>query len=72
MVIFYALYRFWQFDFNLVTVRGIFRPFYKDHTSYGAMIAFYLPALIALTFKGTGTKQLQWLKFILLARETRE
>ena len=25
-------------------------PFYKDHTSYGAMLAFYIPPVIALAF----------------------
>lgn len=36
LVIAYATFRFWQFGFNPVVVKGIFQPFYKDHTITGA------------------------------------
>lgn len=51
IVIVYALYRH--------AVHGIFdekiahwsaNPFYKDHTSYGAMLAFYIPPIIGMAF----------------------
>jgi putative inorganic carbon (hco3(-)) transporter len=36
LVAVYGLVRLWQFDWNPVVVRGIFQPFYKDHTIFGA------------------------------------
>lgn len=39
LVIAYATYRFWQYGFNPVVTKGIFRPFYKDHTITGASAA---------------------------------
>jgi O-antigen ligase len=51
IVVIYALYRH--------ATHGIFQekiahwsanPFYKDHTSYGALLAFYLPPVITMTF----------------------
>jgi O-antigen ligase len=35
----WSVYRFWQWDWNPVVVRGIFRPFYKDHTLFAAVSA---------------------------------
>jgi O-antigen ligase len=66
IVIGYTLFAHAQLGFAKDPAHWVMSPFYKDHTSYGAMIAFYFPVLIALTFKGTGTKQLQWLKVLLL------
>jgi putative inorganic carbon (hco3(-)) transporter len=39
MVILYATFRFWQYGLNPVTTKGIFLPFYKDHTITGASAA---------------------------------
>jgi putative inorganic carbon (hco3(-)) transporter len=39
IVIAYATYRYWQYGFNPVVTKGIFRPFYKDHTITGASAA---------------------------------
>ncbi len=39
LVIVYATYRYWQYGFNPVVTKGIFRPFYKDHTITGASAA---------------------------------
>jgi O-antigen ligase len=36
LVILYATFRFWQYGLNPVTTKGIFQPFYKDHTITGA------------------------------------
>ncbi|TVQ86300.1 MAG: hypothetical protein EA393_12395, partial [Bacteroidetes bacterium] len=32
----WGFYRLWQWEFNPVVMRGIFQPFYKDHTIFGA------------------------------------
>jgi len=39
LVILYATFRFWQYGLNPVTTKGIFQPFYKDHTITGASAA---------------------------------
>lgn len=35
----WGTYRYWQWEWNPVVTRGIFRPFYSDHTIYGASAA---------------------------------
>jgi len=39
LVTFWSVFRLWQWEWNPVVVRGIFRPFYKDHTIFGASAA---------------------------------
>jgi len=39
LVTFWSVFRFWQLEWNPVVVRGIFRPFFKDHTIFGASAA---------------------------------
>jgi len=39
LVAFIALYRFQQYEWNPVTIKGIFAPFYKDNTIFGATVA---------------------------------
>lgn len=39
IVVAWSVYQFVGYDFNRVTVKGIFRPFYKDHTIMGATSA---------------------------------
>ncbi len=39
LVMFWALFQYGQWDWNPVVVRGIFQPFYKDHTIFGASVA---------------------------------
>lgn len=41
-----AFYHFAQFEFNPITISGIFKPFFYSHTMYGAVMAFL--AAIAL------------------------
>ena len=41
-------------------------PFFKDHTSYGALMAFYFPALIGLTFINTKSNQMKALMGIIV------
>lgn len=33
----WSIYQFWQFEWNPVTIRGVFRPFFNDHTIFGAV-----------------------------------
>jgi putative inorganic carbon (hco3(-)) transporter len=39
IVMAWGIYRYWQFEWNPVVIRGIFKPFYNDHTIYGASAA---------------------------------
>ncbi|HET6556020.1 MAG TPA: O-antigen ligase family protein [Prolixibacteraceae bacterium] len=39
LVVAWSVYQFAGYDFNRVTIKGIFRPFYKDHTILGATSA---------------------------------
>jgi len=51
IVIVYALVRHAKYGiFDEKIAHWASNPFYKDHTSYGAMLAFYIPTLIALMF----------------------
>ena len=51
VVIFYAWARHFSYGFNNdQAAHFVMNPFYKDHTSYGAMLAFFIPFLIGLTF----------------------
>ncbi len=51
VVIFYAWSRHLGYGFhNDNAAHFVMNPFYKDHTSYGAMLAFFIPFLIGITF----------------------
>lgn len=56
LVAVYGLVRFWHYDWNPVVVRGIFQPFYKDHTIFGAA-----GAMLAVFWIGSaGTLKSGW------------
>jgi O-antigen ligase len=64
IVIFYATYRhlgygLWDKDAAHIVVT----PFYNDHTSYGALLAMYLPFLFGFSFSKTHSK-----KFVYFSR----
>jgi putative inorganic carbon (hco3(-)) transporter len=58
LVLAWSLYRYWQWEWNPVVVRGIFRPFFNDHTIFGASVAllaaFWLSAHSVLKNKFSG------------------
>lgn len=39
LVMLWSVFRFWQWEWNPVVMRGIFMPFYNDHTIFGASSA---------------------------------
>ncbi len=45
----------------------VMNPFYKDHTSYGAMLAFFIPFLIGLSFSKTRTQNQRALALVALS-----
>lgn len=50
LVIFYTLYNHSQFGFNKPTSNMVMKPFYNDHTAYGAVISMFLPVFVGFTF----------------------
>lgn len=51
IVIFYSTYRLWGHGlWNKQAAHYVVNPFYNDHTSYGAVIAMYLPFLFGFAF----------------------
>jgi len=59
IVVIYALYRHVTFGiFDQKIAHWSANPFYKDHTSYGAILAFYIPPIITMTFfKANSTRK---------------
>jgi len=50
LVIFYAWSRHFALGFhNVQSAHFVMNPFYKDHTSYGAMLAFFIPFLLGVS-----------------------
>lgn len=49
-----------HFNFDPKTVFAISKPFYTDHTLYGACLAFIIPVLVLLVFN---LKKLNWTPF---------
>ena len=50
VVMIWSVYRFQGFGWNPVVVPGIFEPFYKDHTIFGASAAFLTAFWFAFSF----------------------
>ncbi len=67
LVIGYAVYRhvgygLWEKDASYMVVN----PFFKDHTSYGALLAMYIPFLAAFAFSGIYSLHIKMIARILL------
>ena len=50
IVIFYAIYNHSHYNFDEQTAHWVMSPFYNDHTSYGAMLAMFMPFAFAFMF----------------------
>jgi len=56
IVVFYALYRHAAYGiFDQKIAHWSANPFYKDHTSYGAILAFYIPPIVTMAFVKTNS-----------------
>ena len=53
IVVVYTLIRHAQFNFDEKPGHWVMQPFYKDHTSYGAVLALYTPVVIGFLFDKT-------------------
>lgn len=52
-VISYTIYRHWQNGWTQKTAHWVMTPFYNDHTAYAAVIAMFIPVVIAFS-RNTG------------------
>lgn len=67
IVIIYSTYRHLGYGlWNREAAHYVVSPFYRDHTSYGAAIAMYLPFLVMFAFNGFFTKKLKLLSLGML------
>ena len=53
VVMLWSIYRFWHWEWNPVVVRGIFQPFFNDHTIFGAAAAFLAALWFSTISNGT-------------------
>ena len=67
LIIFYVLIRHSSYGLNnQIASHWVVRPFYNDHTSYGAILAMLVPVLIALFFSYSKMEKGQRILFLLL------
>ncbi len=62
VVMTWSLYQFHGFDWNPIVVPGIFEPFYKDHTIFGASAAFLTAFwfVFSFTLKQNSLRMAAW------------
>ncbi len=68
MVITYAITR--HLEYGLIDQKAsnsVMTPFYNDHTSYGAILAFYIPILIGFAFSETYSKNFKTIIWIVVS-----
>jgi len=57
IVVLYTVIRHAGYSFNEQAAHWVMEPFFKDHTVYGALLAFYYPVIIGMFFlKGIKTE----------------
>ena len=66
VVVFITLVRHYGWGFDQKAAHWIMSPFYKDHTSYGAIVAFYIPLTIGLLFRKKNTPLIQYILILFL------
>lgn len=65
-VIFYAVIHLSMYNFDQKPAHWVMNPFYKDHTSYGAVLAMYLPMLF-IFFNKRNTPTLRIISIFLIS-----
>jgi O-antigen ligase len=67
IVIFYTLYNHSTFGFDKPHSNMVMKPFYNDHTAYGAIIALFLPIFLGFSLSGEYKKSYRIISLIVLA-----
>jgi len=65
-VVFITLVRHYGWGFDQKAAHWIMSPFYKDHTSYGAIVAFYIPLTVGLMFRKKNSAIIQYVLILFL------
>ena len=66
VVIVYTLINHAMDNFSEAAAHIAMNPFYNDHTSYGAMLAMYLPPLILFAFDKESPRSIRYFAFVVL------
>lgn len=64
VVIGYTVFRHAQFLFNKESAHWVMEPFFKDHTSYGAVLAMFFPVVIGQLFLSKKNALLTFLYYL--------
>lgn len=67
IVIIYTTLNHWQYGFGEKESHWVMYPFFKDHTSYGAVCAFNVPLIIGLFFSKKQSPLVQLVCFLVFA-----
>ncbi|MBP6872805.1 MAG: O-antigen ligase family protein [Bacteroidales bacterium] len=67
IVIFYTLYNHSTYGFDKPHSNMVMKPFYNDHTAYGAIIAMFLPVFVGFSLSREYRRPYRILSFIVLA-----
>jgi len=65
IVIFYTIYNHSSYGFDEPTSHWVMTPFFNDHTSYGALLAMFLPFALGFSLDKKLSKMQRWLSFAL-------
>jgi putative inorganic carbon (hco3(-)) transporter len=66
VIVFYTLYNHSLFGFDKQHSNTVMKPFYNDHTAYGAIIAMFLPIFLGFTLSKEYKKSYRIFAFIAL------
>jgi O-antigen ligase len=66
IVVFYTLYNHSTYGFDKPHSNMVMKPFYNDHTAYGAIIAMFLPIFTGFAFTRQYSKSYRLFAFIVL------
>jgi putative inorganic carbon (hco3(-)) transporter len=67
VIIFYTLYNHSTYGFDKPHSNMVMKPFYNDHTAYGAIIALFLPFFTGVTLSWQSKRSYRLFAFIVLA-----
>lgn len=60
IVVFYTLGNHATYNFAHKPAHWVMSPFYKDHTSYGALLAMFIPVILGMLFYPNRSVQYKW------------
>lgn len=66
LVVTITLIKHYGWGFDQKAAHWIMSPFYKDHTSYGAIVAFYIPLTVGLLYRKKNSALIQYLLILIL------